>query len=75
MIEDTQEKITRAYSAAMDSVNLINAGKPQGMLDKNWADTLERNREHLRIQVAKGVDFYGDLDLTPFINAIQNNLV
>ena len=66
----TQEDITQAYSAAMDSVNLINAGKPQYMTDKDWEETLERNRAHLRIQVAKGADFYGDLDLTPFINAI-----
>ncbi len=66
----TQEDITQAYSAAMDSVNLINAGKPQYMTDIDWAETLERNRGHLRIQVAKGADFYGDLDLTPFINAI-----
>ncbi len=66
----TQEDITQAYSAAMDSVNLINAGKPQYMTDIDWAETLERNRAHLRIQVAKGADFYGDLDLTPFINAI-----
>ena len=66
----TQEDITQAYSAAMDSVNLINAGKPQYMTDKDWEETLERNRAHLRIQVAKGADFYGDLDLTPFIDAI-----
>jgi hypothetical protein len=70
MMNYTQEDITQAYSAAMDSVNLINAGKPQYMTDKDWEETLERNRAHLRIQVAKGADFYGDLDLTPFINAI-----
>jgi hypothetical protein len=70
MMNYTQEDITQAYSAAMDSVNLINAGKPQYMTDIDWAETLERNRAHLRIQVAKGADFYGDLDLTPFIDAI-----
>jgi hypothetical protein len=70
MMNYTQEDITQAYSAAMDSVNLIKAGKPQYMTDKDWEETLERNRGHLRIQVAKGANFYGDLDLTPFIDAI-----
>ena len=64
MIETpTAEEIARHYSAAMDSVNLINAGKPEGMTDEDWADTVARNKEHLNIMLAK--DFWTDEDLTP----------
>ena len=65
--ETTAEEIARHYSAAMDSVNLINAGKPEGMTDEDWADTVARNKEHLQIMVAK--DFWTDEDLTPLQNA------
>ena len=57
------EQIAQHYSAAMDSVNLINAGKPEGMDDAEWADCLSRNKEHLRIMLAK--DFWTTEDLTP----------
>lgn len=62
-IQPTVEEIARHYSAAMDSVNLINAGQPEGMTDEDWADTVSRNKEHLRIMVAK--DFWTTEDLTP----------
>ena len=64
----TAEQIAQHYSAAMDSVNLLNAGQPEGMSDEDWADTVSRNVEHLKIMVAK--DFWTDEDLTPFSNAI-----
>ena len=64
----TPEQIARHYSAAMDSVNLINAGQPEGMSDEDWADTVSRNVQHLEIMVAK--DFWTDEDLTPFNDAI-----
>ena len=71
MIEMTQEqKVAADYSAAMDSVNLINAGKPADMTDADWADTVKRNKAHLEIQVAKGAEYYGEHDLTPFEEAI-----
>ena len=63
----TAEEIARHYSAAIDSVNLINAGKPEGMTDEDWADTVARNKEHLNIMLAK--DFWTDEDLTPLQNA------
>ncbi len=47
------EEIARHYSAAMDSVALINAGKPEGMEDAEWADCVARNKEHLRLMIAK----------------------
>jgi hypothetical protein len=40
----TPEQIAQHYSAAMDSVNLINAGQPEGMSDDDWADCLKRNK-------------------------------
>jgi hypothetical protein len=65
----TPEDIQRHYSAAMDSVNLLNAGKPEGMEDAEWADTVARNKEHLQIMVAK--DFWQGQDLTPLREAAQ----
>jgi hypothetical protein len=67
MIDLTPEDIARNYSAAMDSVNLINGGKPEGMTDEDWADCLERNKEHLRIMLAK--DYWTTEDLTPLQQA------
>jgi len=63
MIEITAEQIAKHYSACMDSVNLINGGKPEGMEDADWADTLKRNRDHLVIMLAK--DFWTNEDLAP----------
>ena len=65
----TAEEIARHYSAAMDSVNLINAGQPEGMEDAEWADTLKRNRDHLEIMIAK--DFWTDEDLKPLQDAAK----
>ena len=65
-----EQEIQKSYDAAMDSVNLINAGKPADMTDADWADTVKRNKEHLEIQVAKGAEYYGSNDLTPFTAAI-----
>ena len=63
----TPEQIARHYSAAMDSVNLINAGQPEGMDDAEWADCLSRNKEHLVIMLAK--DFWTTENLTPLQQA------
>jgi hypothetical protein len=65
----TAEEIARHLSACMDSVNLINAGQPEGMEDADWADMLKRNRDHLEIMVAK--DFMQDQDLAPLKAAIK----
>jgi len=68
----TPEEIQRHYDAAMDSVNLLDAGKPEGMDDKDWEDCVSRNVEHLKIMVAK--DFMQDQDLAPLQAAIDINL-
>jgi hypothetical protein len=63
----TPEQIAKHYSAAMDSVNLINAGQPENITAEDWADCLSRNKEHLRIMIAK--DWWTDQDLTPLQQA------
>ena len=62
-----EQQIARHYAACMDSVNLINAGKPEKMEDAEWADCLSRNKEHLKIMLAK--DFWTTEDLTPLQQA------
>tara|TARA_R110000822_G_scaffold43993_2_gene118360 strand:- start:3534 stop:3758 length:225 start_codon:yes stop_codon:yes gene_type:complete len=64
----TPEQIAKHYSAAMDSVNLINAGKPENMTDADWADCLSRNVAHLEIMVAK--TYWTNEDLSPLNAAI-----
>ena len=58
-----QEQIAQHYSAAMDSVNLINGGKPERMTDEDWADCLSRNKEHLVLMLAK--DYWTTENLAP----------
>ncbi len=75
------EQAAQDYKAAMDSVNLINAGNPtvtnpDGTTStlytaQDWTDILARNKAHLSIQVAKGAAYYGTNDLTPFENAVK----
>jgi len=64
----TPAQIAKHYSAAMDSVNLINAGKPTEMTAEDWADCLSRNKEHLVIMVAK--TYWTNEDLAPLNAAI-----
>ena len=66
--ELTPEQIAQHYSAAMDSVNLINAVVPS---PDDYADDetiLNRNADHLRIVVEW--DFWTTEDMTPFTDAI-----
>lgn len=64
MIELTpEEQIAKHYAACMDSVALINGGKPELATDEEWVATVERNKEHLRIMLAK--DFWTSEDLEP----------
>ena len=62
------EEIAGTYSAALDSVTLINGDKPEGEEDAEWSNTLQRNVDHLEIEVAK--DFWTTEDLTPLTDAI-----
>ena len=63
MENQTPEQIAKHYSAAMDSVNLINGGKPEYMTDADWADCLARNKAHLVIMLAK--PYWTNEDLAP----------
>jgi hypothetical protein len=67
MEEITQEQIAQNYKAALDSVALIQAGQPDGMEDAEWQDCLARNKEHLRLMLAK--DYWTTENLTPLRTA------
>ena len=64
----TAAEIAQHYSAAMDSVNLINALMAQDSRDAEEQDMVSRNVEHLQIMVAK--DFWTTEDLAPLNAAI-----
>jgi hypothetical protein len=69
--QPTAEEIARHYSAAMDSVSLLNAGKPEQMDDAEWADCKDRNVRHLELMVAK--EWMQGQDLAPLNAAIEAN--
>jgi len=69
--EVTTEEVQRNYNSSMDSVNLLNAGKPEDTTDEDWQDCKQRNIDHLKIQLEKGAEYYGSNDLTPFENAVK----
>jgi len=72
MIELTPEQeVQHSYDAALDSVALLQAGQPKDMTDADWQDCKQRNIDHLKIQIAKGAEYYGSHDLTPFENAVK----
>ena len=64
----TPEEIAAHYSAAMDSVNLINELVAQETLTDEEQDTVDRNVAHLQLMVTK--DYWTTEDLTPFNDAI-----
>ena len=65
--QPTAEEIAKHYAAALDSVALINGGKPEGVDDAEWADTVARNKEHLNIMLAK--TYWTTEDLAPLQSA------
>ena len=65
--QPTAAQIAQHYSAAMDSVNLINGSKPAMMTDADWTDCVARNKEHLKIMLAK--DFWTTENLAPLRTA------
>jgi len=66
--EVTTEEIAQHYTAMLDSVNLINGGQPEDKEDDEWADCVSRNKEHLKLMVAK--DYWTDEDMTAVNAAI-----
>jgi len=67
--EVTAEEIAQHYKAALDSVALLEAGKPEKMEEAEWDDTVARNKEHLKIMLAK--DFWTKEDLKPLQDAVK----
>ena len=64
----TPEEIAGHYSAAMDSVNLINTLMAQDSRTTEEQDKVTRNVEHLKIMVAK--TYWTTEDMTPLNDAI-----
>ena len=64
----TAEQIAKHYSAALDSVALINQLMALDSRDEKQTATVARNVEHLEIMVAK--DFWTTEDLAPLNAAI-----
>ena len=64
----TATEIAQNYSAAGDSVTLINGLVAVETLSDEQKDTVSRNVEHLEIMVAK--DYWTTEDLAPFNSAI-----
>ena len=69
--EITKEEIAQNYTAMGHSVDLLNAGKPEGMEADEWTATKARNVEHLEIMVAK--DYWTDESMTAVNKAIADN--
>ena len=67
----TAEEIAANYTAMGHSVDLLNAGQPEGMEDADWTDTVARNVEHLELMVAK--DYWTSEDMTAANAAIAAN--
>lgn len=66
--EITPEQIAKHYSAAMDSVNLINKLVAKENKTEQELEVIARNVKHLEIMV--GRDYWTTEDLTPFNDAI-----
>ena len=69
--EITSEQIAQNYTAMGHSVDLLNAGKPEGMEADEWTATKARNVEHLKLM--KGQDYWTSEDMTAVDKAIADN--
>lgn len=67
----TAEEIAKNYSAALDSVNLINDLMALDSRNEEQTDILTRNVNHLKLMVTK--DFWTTEDMTPLSNAISSS--
>ena len=69
--EITKEEIAQNYTAMGHSVELLNAGKPEGMEDDDWTAMKARNVEHLELMKAK--TYWTSEDMTAVDKAIADN--
>ena len=67
----TAEEIAQHYTAMGHSVDLLNAGQPEDMSDEDWAGTVQRNVDYLKLMVEK--DFWTTEDMTATNAAIEAN--
>ena len=49
MAERTTDEVAAIFTAAGDSVTVINGNKESGQTDAEWKDKLQRNVDHLEI--------------------------
>jgi len=49
MAEKTTDEVAAIFSAAGDSVTVINGNKETGQTDADWKNELQRNVDHLEI--------------------------
>lgn len=66
---DNEINWEQTYRAAMDSVNLLRSGKPDGASEEEWARTVEANVGHLKIILERA--WPEGFDLEPFESAIN----
>ena len=66
----TTEEIAQHYKAMGNSVDLLNAGKPDDMEAEDWTATKARNVEHLELMKAK--DYWTSEDMTAVDKAIAD---
>ena len=69
METQSPEQIAQHYSAALDSVNLINELMDLSSRTEEQVATVDRNVEHLEIMVDK--DYWTTEDLDPLYAAIE----
>ena len=67
MEERTAAEVAQIFTAAGDSVTVINGGKPEWETDDEWKLTVQRNVEHLEI-----IKAYKKIDETTSIWTTEN---
>lgn len=64
----TPEEIARHYSAALDSVTVVNELMALDTRTEEQEDAVDRNVRHLELMLTR--DYWTTEDLTPFTDAI-----
>lgn len=63
------EDAALVYAAALDSVTVVNSGRPEGVSEAEWFDTVKRNKEHLKVVLSKPLWDGSAFDLAPLQDA------
>ena len=75
-MELTTQEVAAIFTAAGDSVTLINGGKPEWETDSEWKLTVQRNVEHLEtIKGYKKLDGTTSIWTTEDFTAIDKAIV